>query len=259
MRVVFINIEDNQLLRIMSCNLSAKLASDRASSARYHYHFIGEKFINLIHIYFYGISSKKVFDCDILHRLRGNVTRHHSIHARHGFKLASRFFTNIKNISALGSGCTRNSQKDLLNFVFFNIEKDIISAANDRNAVNETSPLIAVIVNDTADTLVDFFCRVQVTQNHLSRCPGSDKHNSACHSLLQFFCSFTAFKQNKSIRESDSYDQQKLDRYSDNVICDRHSYKEYRNTYRVNNSQNHRTERHLFELDKAGKSPYTLI
>lgn len=59
---ILIDIQDNQLLRMMCCNLSAQLASDRSSSTGDQNHLVVYRIQYLLGIDLNRISSQKILD-----------------------------------------------------------------------------------------------------------------------------------------------------------------------------------------------------
>ena len=154
MGIVLINIKHYQLLWIVLCNLSAKFTTDGTASTRDHNDLISDELINLIHVYLDRITTKQIFHCNILQGFCGNFICYKLEHAGQILQFTRGFLANIQNVTTLFRRCARNRQIDLFYFVFLNIAKNLVSAANDRNTVNESAPLIFVVINDTTDTVL---------------------------------------------------------------------------------------------------------
>ena len=65
--IILIDIKNDQLFRFMTCDLSAKLTSDRTAASGNKDCFSFNILEDLIHIYFDRISSKQIFDCYCFH------------------------------------------------------------------------------------------------------------------------------------------------------------------------------------------------
>ena len=148
-------------------DLSTELAANRAAAAGDHDHLIGDKGADLIHIDSYGFPPEQIFHRNILHGLRGHISGHQCVDTRHDLQFAICFLTNIQNIAPLFSRRTGNCQEDFFDLVFFHIEKDDISAADNGNSINKAPPLVAVVINDAANPIIDLLGTVQITQDHL--------------------------------------------------------------------------------------------
>ena len=65
--IILIDIKNDQLFRFMTCDLSAKLTSDRTAASCNKDCFSFNILEDLIHIYFDRISSKQILDCNGFH------------------------------------------------------------------------------------------------------------------------------------------------------------------------------------------------
>ena len=65
--IILIDIKNDQLFRFMTCDLPAKLTSNRATAAGNKDCFSFNVLEDLFHIYFDRISSKQIFDCYCFH------------------------------------------------------------------------------------------------------------------------------------------------------------------------------------------------
>ena len=96
--IVFINVKYDKLFRLMTCYLSAKLASDRATATCYQNGLTLKVLEYLVHVYSDRLSSKQILDCNRLHLAEKHLTICYLINARKLFHLTACFLTNIKDI-----------------------------------------------------------------------------------------------------------------------------------------------------------------
>ena len=96
--IVFINVKYDKLFRLMTCYLSAKLASDRATATCYQYGLTLKVLEYLVHVYSDRLSSKQILDRNRLHLAEKHLTICYLINARKLFHLTACFLTNIKDI-----------------------------------------------------------------------------------------------------------------------------------------------------------------
>ena len=61
-RVIFVNIKNNQLFGVMRSNLTAKLAADRTAAARYKHRLVFNVAHDFVKVDFYLLSTQKVLD-----------------------------------------------------------------------------------------------------------------------------------------------------------------------------------------------------
>ena len=72
--VVFIYVEDNKMLRIVCCNLSAELRTNGTATACDENDFTGELVEDFVHVDFDGGASEQVFDFDLLNGANRHFT-----------------------------------------------------------------------------------------------------------------------------------------------------------------------------------------
>ena len=70
--VVFIDVEDDEMLRVMGRDLPAELRADGAAAARDEDDLAGELVEDFIHVDFDGLPSEQVFDFDLLEGADGH-------------------------------------------------------------------------------------------------------------------------------------------------------------------------------------------
>ena len=61
--------------------------------------------------------------------------------------------------------------------VLFGAGEDVVTAALDLHAVDETAPFVRVVVDDTADVFIDLAGLVDVSEDHLAGVAGADQHD----------------------------------------------------------------------------------
>ena len=61
--------------------------------------------------------------------------------------------------------------------VLFGAGEDVVAAALDLYAVDETAPFVRVVVDDTADVFIDLAGLVDVSEDHLAGVAGADQHD----------------------------------------------------------------------------------
>ena len=114
-RIVFVDVENYQLFRTESRNLSAKFASDRASASRDKHNFVVYVSRNVIHIKFYRVSAEQIFNFDFAQVVYMRGTFQNAVKPWDDFKNASRLLANVKNSRLFFSRCGRNGEPYLVN------------------------------------------------------------------------------------------------------------------------------------------------
>ena len=259
MGIIFINIENDQLLGIVLGDLSAKLAADRSAAARYQNDLALNEAVNLIHIYLDRLTTQQVLNGHILQGFGCDILVHHGICRRQIFQLAICFLANLQDFPALRHGCAGHCQKDFLNLIPFGTVQNLIPAAHNRNAIDKTTPFVPVVIDDAAYPFVAGLCIVQIPQEKLSRRTCANQHHPAGPSTLLGTHSLFPLQQDKAISETDGQHQRKLDKGTDKVVCHRHPFEQQRNTHRMGNGQDRRAKYDALCLYEAGKTPNASI
>ena len=93
--VVFVNIKDNQLSRLMRRDLAAQLAANRTASACDQDGFIVDESEHLAHVRANRFAAQQVLHGHRLHRADRNLPEHQLIHAGQLLQLAVRLIADV--------------------------------------------------------------------------------------------------------------------------------------------------------------------
>ena len=178
--VVFIDIKDDQLLRIVGGDLPAQLRSDAAAASRHQDALAVDEVEDLLHVRADGFPAQQVLDGNLLHGGGGDLAQDELIHAGQLLQLAARLVADGQDIPLLLHRGAGDGQEDLIDVIFLNRGKNLIPAAHDGHALHGPVPLIGIVVDD-ADHLVILHLvgAVQILQDHLARGAGPDEHHPA--------------------------------------------------------------------------------
>ena len=116
--VIFVNIEDDELLGIVRGNLTADLAADGATTTRDKDDLAPDEGIDLFHLDLDGLTAEEVFNSHILEGGDTDLIGDELIHAGELLDLAAGLGADIQNFTAgfhIGGG---NGEKDFIYFIF---------------------------------------------------------------------------------------------------------------------------------------------
>lgn len=216
--IIFVDIEDYKLFGIMGSDLAAKLAADRAASAGDEDRFTFDEGIDLLHIDADGVTAEEVLDGDLFHLACGDLTVDELIDAGEVFQDTGSFLTDIEDIAAHLGGSAGDSQKDLFDLILIGVKQDIVSAADDRYAVDKATPFTFIVVDDTADAVVEFIGVMQVAQDHLTCGAGADKHYAACGLSAEHTCAAIFFEVQEAVGEADDEGKHELNDGTEDIV-----------------------------------------
>jgi len=119
--VVFVDIKDNELLRVVARDLAAELRADGPSPARDEDDLAVNEVENLAQIRCDGLAPQKVLDGDVLKFRNGNLTRHQLIHARQDFQLRAGLVADAEDFLPVLTGHAGDGEDDLGDMVLFRV------------------------------------------------------------------------------------------------------------------------------------------
>ena len=98
--IVFVDVENDEALRMMVRNLPAELAADGSAAARNEHGLAVKERKDLPHIDPDGVATEEIFDRHIFEVRYRHVAVYELIHARQILQLAPGLLANAQNIPA---------------------------------------------------------------------------------------------------------------------------------------------------------------
>ena len=221
--IVFVDVEDDEALRMMVRDLPAELAANRSAATRDEHGLAVKERKDLPHIDPDGIATEKIFDGHIFEVRYRHVAVYELIHARQILQLTPGLLANAQNIPACRHLCRGNRKEYLLHMIILDRLHDVIAAADDRHAVDVAPLLILVIIDDAHNAVADFLRRVDVAKNHLSGCSRADDHDVGSRSFRLADAGFRADQENKTVRKANPQHETELDDGSDDIVREGHA------------------------------------
>ena len=216
--VIFVNINDDDLLGFVLRNLTNKFTTDTTTTASHHTNFIFDIGTDILVIKRDRVTTEQVFDLDITNLSckvcrtvsdrrtvqKGSDKRKH-LHGESGFA------TEIENCLAVLGRATGNGKKNLFDVFQLCDFGNIACTARDKHVFKRLAYFIAIIV-DKADRInlcggrrcntVFGILRTELdfVQQKLGRVPGTDNHGT-------FFAAFDTsriHKRNERVSEHEA-------------------------------------------------------
>ena len=176
--VVFVDIEDNELLGIMPRNLTAELRADAPSPAGDEDDLAVDEVENLAQIRGDGLAPQKVLDGDVLEFRNGNLTRHQLIHPRQDFQLRTGLVADAEDLFSVFAGHTGHGEDNLGDMVLLGVLQDRFPPADNGNPLNGAVPFVLVVVDDADRTVTELVTGLHIANDHAARFPGTDDHDT---------------------------------------------------------------------------------
>ena len=163
-RAIFVDIEDDDTARIVLCDLSDQLASDRAASARDQTHFVLDIALYALVVERDLLSAEKVADVDVA-RLPDEVdVADHLAHIGQNFELAARLHAQRQDGLTRLRIDGRDRENDRADVVFAHEPGDLLRRADDLDVADDAAELVRIVV-DEADGIVDAAAARQLLQD----------------------------------------------------------------------------------------------
>ena len=175
--IIFVNIQNNKLLRLRMGDLTAQLAADAPAAAGDQHHLAGNIAHNFIQIDLDGFPAQQVLRIDLAQLADADLSVDHLENAGKHLYLAAGGGTDVQNFLPGLCGTVGNGEDDLADLVFFHSRGNVLTAAHNGNAAQLLVPLHRVVVNDAGQVILNM---VAVGKFHSQRPSGvarADKHD----------------------------------------------------------------------------------
>ena len=216
--VVFVNIKDDQLLRLMGRDLPAQFGADGSAAAGDQDGLAGDKRKDFRHVSFDGFPAQQIFDRHVFHGAYGNITQDELVQAGKLLELAARLVADGKDIPLLLDAGAGDRQEDLVDIVLRGRRQDLVPTADDRDAVHVPVPFVFIIVDDTDDLVLDLVRPGHIPEDHLAGAARADQHDPfALHGFVAFFKDL-----DEPETEAHHHQEESLEKRAEDVIRDRH-------------------------------------
>ena len=174
--VIFVDIEDNQLLGVGFGNLAAKFAANRAAATGDHDHLTGNIMENFIQVDGYRLSAQQVNGVYFPQLGNAHFFIDHLVKARQCLHLAAGGNADIQNCLLLRRRAGGNGHDDLIDLILFHCRGNIMTIAHNGNAADNLTPLDGIVINTADDAAADVVAHLEFRNQHSTRFAGTDEH-----------------------------------------------------------------------------------
>ena len=215
--VVFVNIEENQLFRLMCGNLSGQFGAD-GSHAGHQHHLPGDPPEDFGVILADGLSSQQILDLHRFHLADHHFAGIELVDTRQIHQLTGSLAADLQDGLLLCPGCAGNGHVDLPDAVFLHGFGNALPSAHHRHAVNISAPLVGVVIDDGIDHIVAVSVVPNVPQDHPARFSGAHQQYPACVGRFSRISLPLPLQQHEPVGKPDSQSQQKLDHDAEQIV-----------------------------------------
>ena len=176
---VFIDIEDDQLLRMVGRNLPTQFRADAAAAAGDQHHLSLQILINFLQIHPDRLSAQQILHCHIPEGADLHLAGPELVHARQILQFTAGFLADLQNLPLGRDRGTGDSQIDLFNFIPAHAIGNAFPSTCHRDSVDIPSPFIGIVIDDAADGIPDLISVFNIPDQHLSCCSRTNHHHVA--------------------------------------------------------------------------------
>ena len=147
--IIFINIKDDQLLGLMSCDLTAKLASNGTASTGDQHYLSRHIPHDTLHLSVNRFSSQQILNLHIAELGDTDLSIHQLINTRQHLQLTACLTADIQQFLNLSMRCRRNGDHDLINMVFLCQTADVLAVTCYQHTAQIFSDFTRIIIHQT--------------------------------------------------------------------------------------------------------------
>ena len=162
----------------MAHDLTAKLAADGSAAAGDHNHLILQEIGDLVGIQLYGGAAQQVFHLTVLDGGQGDRAVHQLINAGQHADAHAGALADVQNLFFLFRGGRGDGEEDLGDALALDGLADMLSAADNADAIEVLALLDGVGVDDASDLDVCVSAVVHLLQQHLTGFTGTDQQDA---------------------------------------------------------------------------------
>ena len=174
--IVFVNIKNDELLRVLRRSLTAKLAADAAAAARDEHDLILDIPGDLVQIDPHRVAAQQVFNIDLTDLLDIHLAVGDLVQTRQRAQAAAGLLADVQNVQPLLARGGRDGEDDLLHIVFPRSPRNIRRAADDAHAAQVAAALGRIVVNDADDLVFRMPAVGKLAHDHRAGMPAADEH-----------------------------------------------------------------------------------
>ena len=255
--VVFVDIEDDELLRVMARDLAAELRADAPATAGDEDDLSVNKVEYLAQIRRNGFAAQKVLDGDVPEFRDRDLIVHQLIHAGEHLHFAAGLVAYAEDLLPIFAGHTGHGEEDLRHLILRDILEDRLSSADDGHALDGAVPLVGVVVDDADGNIVYLVRGLHVTEDHPSGLSRADDHDAATG--LALTAQPGPQEEQEAEEEAQAHDEEQLKHASPDVVRHRHAAVESRDEDDMENGGGERAEDGLGQFLDAGIAPHDAV
>ena len=258
-RVVLIDVEDDELLRLVACDLTTELRADGAATAG------DEDVLPLDHAEDFFVvdldrfTTEEVEDVDVAELADADFSIDELVDARDGLQLTAALLTNVKDLRALFSGRGRDRIDDFRHFVLLYGMEDIVSGADDWDAVEDAALLVQVVVDQADRIPLQVLTGEELLDEHPASIARADDHHALAWLAALPLAGDTVEETDEAVEEAHACVHHEAEEIADDVVGSWHMHVHEEHAERIQHEEYQVGADHVEELDEACEVPDAVV
>ncbi len=258
-RVVLIDVEDDELLRLVACDLTAELRADRSTTAG------DEDGLPLDHTEDFFVvdldrfTTEEVEDIDVAELADTDFAVHELVDARDGLQLTAALLTDVEDLRAFFSGRGRDRIDDFRDLVLLYGAEDVVSCADDRDAVEDAALLVRVVVDQADRIALQVLAGEELLDEHPAGIARADDHHAFAWLAALPLTGDTVEETDEAVEEAHAGVHHEAEAVTDDVVGSWHVHLHEEHAERVQYEEYQVGADHIEELDEACEVPDAVV
>ena len=258
-RIVLVNVEDDELLRLVACDLTAELRADRSATAG------DEDGLPLDHAEDFFVvdldrfTAEEVEDVDVTELADTDFAVDELVDARDGLQLTATLLTDVEDLRAFFSGRGRDRIDDFRDLVLLYGTEDVVSGADDRDAVEDAALLVQVVVDQADRIALQVLTGEELLDEYPASIARTDDHHALAWLAALPLTGDAVEETDEAVEEAHTGVQHEAEAVADDVVGSWHVHVHEEHAERIQHDQYQVGANHVEELDEACEVPDAVV
>lgn len=258
-RVVLIDVEDNELLRLVACDLTAELGADRSATAGDEDGLPLDHAEDFFVVDFDRLTTEEIEDVDVAELADTDFAVDELVDARNGLQLTATLLTDVEDLRAFCSGRGRDRIDDFRDLVLLYGVEDIVSGTDDRDAVEDAALLVQVVVDQADRIALQVLTGEELLDEHAASIARADDHHALAWLAALPLAGDTVEETDEAVKEAHAGVHHEAEAVPDDVVGSWHVHVHEEHAERIQYEEYQVGADHVEELDEACEVPDAVV
>ena len=257
--IVLVNVEDDELLRLVACDLTTELRADRSATAG------DEDGLSLDHTEDFFVvdldrfTTEEVEDVDVTELADADFAVDELVDARDGLQLTAALLTDVEDLRALFRGRGRDRIDDFRDLVLLNGTEDVVSGADNWDTVEDAALLVQVVVDQADRIALQVLTGEELLDEHPASIARADDHHTLAWFTALPLAGDTVEETDEAIEEAHAGMHHEAEAVPDDVVGSWHVHVHEEHAERIQYEEYQVGADHVEELDEACEIPDAVV